>query len=247
MNRRALYCLAGFAASAVWTMTAPRAWAQGVPPLTKSTGAVHVLLHSLPGDYIGDGKDSDLFFTPENSATFSVLLGDFVGPGQPGGVLLQMFPYDGPFLNIQFSTFMMLPPVPLQAGVTYTGATNSPSYDKRQPYFTINFDSRTANLLSGEFTIDRFDLVARAGHPDGVLLAYFEAHFQEHEASIDAPDAPAPPTLFGTVTYANPEALVQAAAPEPGTGALLLGLSPLLLGGVVFSRRDRPKKDQQAA
>jgi len=165
----------------------------------------HLSLHSQPGDFIGQGGDFDLTYTPQNSSFFSARTVQTIGP-DPAFLLFTLgniITGANTFANLDFSTFQL--GIPIQPGF-YPDAQRAAFASPGHPGLDISFQNRGCNTLTGSFTVEKASFV-------GSSILAFDASFVQHcEGGA--------PALFGTFSYA---------APEPHTLALIVwGLLPLV-------------------
>jgi len=178
---------------------------------------VHLTLQSQPGDFIGQGGQYDLIYTPAD-LFFFVQVGNFIG-GMPSEIHFTLGdPTANPntFSTLDFGTNQL--GIPLQPGF-YANAEREPFASPGHPGLDVTFQNRGSNTLTGNFTIT--DITFGLNN----VLETFSASFEQHSEG-------APPALFGTITYSA------TGIPEPGTcGLILAGGS--LLAGLVFRRPRR--------
>ena len=178
---------------------------------------VHLTLQSQPGDFIGQGGNYDLTYTPANSPFFFISVGSFIGsPAMPSEV---HFTLGDPtadfntFATLDFGTNQL--GIPLQPGF-YANAEREPFASPGHPGLDVTFQNRGSNTLTGNFTITDFTFL-------NDVLQSFAASFEQHSEGNQ-------PALFGSVTYdAN-------AIPEPNSCVLIFAGSTLL-GGLRFVAR----------
>lgn len=182
---------------------------------------VHLTLQSQPGDFIGQGGNFDITYTPANSPFFFISLGSFIGsPPMPAEV---HFTLGDPtadfntFATLDFGTNQL--GIPLQPGF-YANAEREAFASPGHPGLDVTFQNRGSNKLTGSFTITDITV-----SPKDVLQTFavnFEQHSEGHAAA-----------LFGTLTYdAN-------AVPEPGSAVLVFAGSVLFATRRLISHRAR--------
>jgi hypothetical protein len=165
----------------------------------------HLTLQSQPGDFIGQGGNFDITYTPANSLFFFVSLGSFIGsppmPAEVHFVLGDPTAAFNTFTTLDFGTNQL--GIPLQPGF-YPNAEREAFASPGHPGLDVTFQNRGSNTLTGNFTI--IDITFG---PNNVLET-FAVSFEQHSEG-------ATPALFGTFTYdAN-------AIPEPSTWAMMFG------------------------
>ncbi len=182
-----------------------------------SAQVAHLTLHSEPGDYIGQGNDYDITYTPSNSIFFSTEIRRSLGSGAPTDLLFVLGSGPStPFALLFFGTHGL--GIPMQPGF-YANAERADFASLSHPGLDIGFDHRGSNTLTGNFTVTNFSYSPTLG------IQSFAASFEQHSEG-------ALPALFGTFTYQA----VTTAVPEPESFAMLfVGLG--LMGAVVRRRK----------
>jgi hypothetical protein len=168
----------------------------------------HLDLESQPGDFIGQGQNWDITYTPENSDFFSAQINQTLPDGSPTYVTFVLGTVtsgtDNTFAILQFGTNQL--GIPLQPG-TYTDAERAPFADPGHPGLDVSFQNRGCNTLTGSFTINQVSFFTDASNT--LQIGSFSASFEQHCEG-------ATPALFGTFTFQA------SSVPEPST--LSLGL-----------------------
>jgi len=187
--------------------------------LTARAEFVHLTLQSQPGDFIGQGGNYDLTYTP-GDLFFFVSLSNPMGPNMlPSEIHFTLGdPTATPntFSTLAFGTNQL--GIPLQPGF-YPNAQREPFAQPGHPGLDVTFQNRGSNTLTGNFTITDITL-----GPSNVLQS-FSASFEQHSEG-------AAPALFGTVTY-NINGM-----PEPSTkAALLIGAAALIVYRLIAPKR----------
>jgi hypothetical protein len=160
---------------------------------------------SDPGDWVGQGQNLDILYTPQNSFMLSATL---VKWGASGPDYLYFGAMQNPvstyYLSASFGTDEL--GTPLAVG-TYLNAERAPFASPGSPGLDILFEHRGSNTLTGMFRIDEISYTATGS--DEWTLNRFRATFEQHSEG-------AVPGMRGTIAYSS--------VPEPGTlGALGLG------------------------
>ncbi len=172
----------------------------------------HFVMHSDQGDYVGQGQNWNLWFTPATSY-FHGVTGVPIN-GAPSEVLFDT-------LNNDFSHTITADFTSTQLGLplilgSYTSAERAPFATQGHPGLEISFDGRGANTLNGSFTVENFKYSVDQATDKYTLLS-FKAQFTQHSEGFA-------PALHGTFSYN--------AVPEPATvAALAMGAAGL------FARR----------
>ena len=172
-------------------------------------------LQSTPGDFVGQGGNFDITYTPNNSNQFSSFIFG-LNPIQPTDLLFAFGTVtggsDNTFATLWFSTKNL--GLPMQTGV-FPNAERAPLESLGHPGLSISFQNRGCNQLSGNFTVTD---VSFASDPlsMGLVLNTFAASFQQNCETFMPP-------LFGTFEYnAFLDNGGSEPIPEPST-MLLLG------------------------
>ena len=184
-----------------------------------SAQVAHLTLQSQPGDFIGQGGNFDITYTPANSLFFSAQAGNFIGsPPMPTEAHFALGDPTAPFntfTTLDFGTNQL--GIPLQPGF-YPNAEREAFASPGHPGLDVTFQNRGSNTLTGNFTVTGITL-----GPNDVLQT-FSVSFEQHSEGAAA-------ALFGTFTYdAN-------AVPEPATYVLMVTGPALLAGLRLICRR----------
>ncbi len=158
----------------------------------------HLTMQSQPGDFIGQGQNYDITYTPANSHYFFADVRRTLPTGQPAEIDFVLgFGANTPFALLFFGTDQL--GIPMQPGV-YTDAQRADFASPGHPGLEVAFDGRGSNTLTGNFTVTDFTYLPTSG------IQSFAASFEQHSEG-------AAPALFGTFTFQ--------AVPEPSTVTLL--------------------------
>jgi hypothetical protein len=177
-------------------------------------------LQSEPGDFIGGGGSFDLFYTPQNSTSFSAQVRRTIGP-DPAELLFVLGTVtsgsDNTFALLFFGTDKL--GIPIQSGF-YPDAQRADFASLGRPGLDVSFQNRGCNTLTGAFTVNQVTF----SNPSTVQT--FDASFVQNCEG-------AAPALVGTFTY-------NTSVPEPGTWVLMATGMILLPGSRRrFLRRGR--------
>lgn len=201
--------------------------------LVTSVGAtaqyVHLTLQSQPGDFIGQGQNYDILYTPTPGNYFSIGASNnsSVSPNAPDtvGFTVSQFEKDPDnLLLLDFSTRKL--GTPLIPG-TYTDAQRFPFEAVGHPGFDCSFDHRGSNELSASFTITNLTYTITSSN--AFVLNAFDASFEQHSGG-------ASPALFGQVSYRDTG---NAPVPEASTTVTFGLLLALGMGGVIVAARKK--------
>ena len=190
-----------------------------------ATPTAHLFLESEPGDYIGQGLNFDITYTPSNSAFFFPQIRRTIGsPGEPAELLFVLGTVtgglDNTFALLFFGTDGL--GIPMQPGF-FPDAERADFASPGHPGLDISFQNRGCNTLTGDFTVHDVAFSSAAAVATGSSIERFAASFEQHCEGFS-------PALLGTFSY-------QAfAVPEPGSLVLLAWLLPLL---PLWARRRR--------
>jgi hypothetical protein len=180
----------------------------------------HLTLDSEPGDFIGQGLDFDISYTPINSDFFFPQIRRTIGPADDPAELLFVLGtvtggIDNTFALLFFGTDGL--GIPIQPGF-FPDAERADFASLGHPGLDVSFQNRGCNTLTGTFTVHDVSFSDRAETVTGSPIETFSASFEQHcEGSA--------PALLGTFTYNA------FGVPEPATFMLLLWLFPLALFG----------------
>jgi hypothetical protein len=187
-------------------------------PNAASADFVHMVLHSEPGDFIGQGQDYDLTYTAPPDG-ISAQIRRRLPDGSPAELLFVLSGTGQLFSTVFFGTDAL--GIPIQPGY-YPDAQRADFAAPGHPGLDVTLDGRGSNTLTGAFTI--YDVTFSA---DLQQITSFSATFEQHSEG-------AAPALFGSFAFNAPDP-----APEPSTLTLFaLGtLGPL---GYAWRRRRKP-------
>ncbi len=178
----------------------------------------HLVLHSEAGDYIGQGKDYDITYTPENSYYFHANAYKNSSTGKPDYLSFVLgIGQNSPFASLEFSTRGL--GLPMQVG-TYNNAERAAFASYSHPGLDVSFAHRGSNRLTGSFTVTQFVFSPTKG------IQNFSVNFEQHSEGQR-------PALFGTFTYTD----MPTPVPEPETYAMMFAG----LGMLVALKRRRAK------
>jgi hypothetical protein len=169
-------------------------------------------LHSQAGDFIGQGGNYDIMYTPDNSSFFSPQVRGTIGAGLPAELLFVLGTVtggsDNTFALLFFGTDQL--GIPMQPGV-YLNAERADFASPGHAGLDLSFQNRGCNIVEGNFTVTE----ATFG-PDNTIQT-FAASFEQHCEGLG-------PALSGTFTFG--------AVPEPSSLALVtcFGLLALAYG-----------------
>jgi hypothetical protein len=183
-----------------------------------ATPIAHLVLESQPGDYIGQGMDFDITYTPDNSSFFFPEIRRTIGAtNEPAELLFVLGTVtggpDNTFALLFFGTDAL--GIPIQPGF-FPDAERADFATPGHPGLDISFQNRGCNAVSGAFSIHDVVFSDAAAAATGSSIESFSASFEQHCEGF-------PSALFGTFSYRA------FGVPEPGTLILLLGLLPFLL------------------
>ena len=149
-----------------------------------------LIMQSQPGDYIGQGKNYDITYTPADPR-FSAQVRASLVSGEPARLLfvLEGSTPAAPFALLFFGTDQL--GIPMQPGF-YTNAQRADFADPGHPGLDIALESRGSNEVTGNFRVHEFSYSPLFG------IQSFTASFEQHSEGQ-------PPALFGTFTYQVPE------------------------------------------
>jgi len=181
----------------------------------------HLTLQSQPGDYIGQGRNYDLTYTPANGFSAAQVRRTVAG-GLPGELdfALALFNPDTNAL-LFFGTDAL--GVPIQPG-TYTNAQRADFAAPGHAGLDVSFGSRGNNTITGSFTITDVSFTPDSTAQNGYLVNTFDATFEQHGEGLA-------PALFGTFSYRSTGAPVPEASMTVSFGLLLV------LGGLVIASK----------
>jgi hypothetical protein len=186
-------------------------------------GSAHLVLHSQPGDFIGQGQDWDVTYT---SSEASAQIRKSLPSGSPAELLFVLDngtsipPTSNTFALLFFGTDQL--GIPIQPGVYGLPGNTAQRADFAQPGhpgLDVSFQNRGSNTLTGNFTIT--DVTFFTDSTGALQVGGFAATFEQHSEG-------AAPALFGSFTYGT-------VVPEP-SGLFLLGLGVAAVTGVSVTR-----------
>ena len=164
----------------------------------KATPIAHLTLASQPGDFIGQGGNFDITYTPTNSQFFLVSTSStafvifLLGTPTLGS--------DNTFTDLSFATNQ--PGTPLQPG-SYFDAQRAASPAPGHPGLEVSFQNRGCFTLTGNFTVQTAQFIL-GGTGGTAVVDRFAATFEQHcEGAI--------PALFGTFSFDSDPSRI----PEP--------------------------------
>jgi hypothetical protein len=121
----------------------------------------HLTLQSQPGDYIGQGQNYDITFTPENSYYFSPQVRRTLPSGAPAELLFVLGAGQStPFSLLFFGTDGL--GLPMQPGF-YADAQRADFASAGHPGLDVSFDHRGCNTVTGNFTVNEFTYLSSLG------------------------------------------------------------------------------------
>ena len=155
----------------------------------------HLTLHSEPGDFIGQGKNFDITYTPRTADSFFPEVRRTIGaaPGQPAELLFILGTStggpDNTFVLLSFGTDQL--GIPMQPGA-YEDAERADFAAPGHPGLDVEFQNRGCNIVTGRFTVERATFgTDSSGAP---TIQTFAATFEQHcEGAV--------PALFGTFVF----------------------------------------------
>ncbi len=188
-----------------------------------SAQVAHLILHSQPGDYIGQGQDYDITYISSDFIVLNPILpGPF--PATVGFAFVQLGQTPDNAANLTFSTEEL--GIPLAPG-TYNDAQLAPFAEAGHPGLDVGFQHLGVGYITGSFTVTDFTYTMTA--PNTFAVDTFAATFEQHGNGIA-------PALFGTFTY---NANGPAAVPEASTTVSFGLLFALGVGGAVVAARKK--------
>lgn len=182
----------------------------------------HLTLQSQPGDFIGQGKNFDITYTPANSESFFAQINQTLPDGRPTYLSFILGTVtsgsDNTFAILDFSTAQL--GIPIQPGV-YNDAQRAAFAGPGHPGLDVGFQNRGSNTLTGNFTITDVSFFRDASNT--LRVGSFDASFEQHSEGVT-------PALFGTFQFQS------SAVPEPSS-LVLAGTGGVLLFGYGWYRR----------
>jgi PEP-CTERM motif len=198
-------CVSGFA----WTARAESA---------------HLTLQSQTGDFVGDGQDVSLTYTPQNSDNFIAQINESrPNGGLPDWISFIMGTVTGSnstntYAMLYFSTLGLNSP--LTVG-TYDNAQRSPFETTGNAGLWVSFQNRGLNTLVGSFTITQLTYYRNSSNQ--LEIGSFAVSFAQYSSSTG-------PGLTGTFSFQG------LSVPEP-SGLMMVGIGAIGLGGGYGVRR----------
>ena len=180
----------------------------------------HLVLQSDPGDYIGQGQNWDVWYTPKAGDYFSAQIRKSLPDGQPGELLFVLgssLNQPNDFSLLFFGTDQL--GIPIQPG-TYDDAQRADFADPGHPGLDVSFQNRGCNTVSGSFDIKDITFDYDSATKTYTILS-FDADFIQHCEGQG-------PELRGTFSYR--------AVPEPAT------MSALAIGSLALLARRKRKR-----
>ena len=165
----------------------------------------HLTLQSQPGEYIGQGKNYDITYTPANGSLLIAQVRKTVPGGQPGELLFVLSPLNPDTSALLFFGTNALG-IPIQAD-SYQNAQNADFADPGHAGLDVAFEGR-ANTVTGNFTITDVSFTPDSTIQNGYRIDAFDATFTQVGVSGTG-------ELTGEFSYRSAAAL--AAVPEVST------------------------------
>jgi hypothetical protein len=166
----------------------------------------HLVLQSEQGDFIGQGQNWDIWYTPNQPGSdfFShVVLTNGGGPSYIYFIVGKVTGgSDNTYSNLDFGTNQLN--LPLVPG-SYLNAERAPFASSGHPGLDVSFQNRGSNTLTGSFNVTDFTYDFDQATDTYTILS-FKANFIQHSEGQT-------PALTGTFTYN--------AVPEPASLAAL--------------------------
>ena len=184
----------------------------------KATPIAHLTLQSQPGDFIGQGGNFDITYTPTNSQFFltstssSAFLTFLLGTPTFGS--------DNTFTDLSFATNQL--GIPLQPG-SYFDAQRAASAAPGHPGLDVSFQNRGCFTITGNFTVQTAQFTA-----GGTAVDRFAATFEQHCEG-------ATPALFGSFFFDSDPTRI----PEPAS-IFLAGAALFLFAFVKRPSANKP-------
>lgn len=182
-----------------------------------ATPIAHLTLNSEPGDYIGQGMNFDITYTPTNLSLFFAEAGLAVDPSNDPSELRFILGtvtsgFDNTFALLSFGTSGL--DIPFQGGV-FLDAERADFALPGHPGLDISFQNRGCNTVAGNFTVNDVSFSNSVATATGSSIETFSVSFEQHCNGDE-------PALYGTFSYRA------FGVPEPGSILLVLSLLPLV-------------------
>jgi hypothetical protein len=167
----------------------------------------HLTLQSQPGDFIGQGQNWDITYTPSNSTFFSAQITHTLPSGAPTYLSFLLGTVTGDssntFSTLDFSTQQL--GIALAPG-TYLDAQRAAFATAGHPGLDVTFQNRGSNTLTGQFTVNDVSFVTTGS---GLQIESFDVSFEQHSEGQT-------PALFGQFSYSAGDYVI----PEPASLSL---------------------------